>query len=133
MRIRFRGQYASFFFAPLFIMIFIYGHIFIIIRRHQASRRALTQHATVSTGGSRSAGANGETSTTSLRYHSSVVSTRRFNTSTNNPTTAKPTSNKRSASGASLRRNRSASNSDGNLDHNSNNAVTRNIKVLSVT
>lgn len=133
MRIRFRGQYASFFFAPLFIMIFIYGHIFIIIRRHQASRRALIQHATASTGGSRSVGANGETSTTSLRYHSSVVSTRRFNTSTNSPATAKPSKSKRSTNGASLRRNRSASSSDGNLDHNSNNAVTRNIKVQTIT
>jgi len=53
--IHFRGQYSSFFFAPLLAMIFIYAHIFVIIRRHQASRRALTQHSTISSmhGGTR--------------------------------------------------------------------------------
>ena len=114
MRIRFRGQYASFFFAPLFIMIFIYGHIFIIIRRHQASRRALTQHNTLTTGGSRTA--TGETSMTSLRYHSSV-SSRRLNPKTG-------VNNKRSS--PSLR----ATSTNYSEDQNSTTAVTRNVKVF---
>jgi len=45
--IRFRGQYSSFFFAPLLAMMFIYTHIFIIIRRHQTARRTLTQQSTL--------------------------------------------------------------------------------------
>lgn len=118
MRIRFRGQYASFFFAPLVIMIFIYGHIFVIIRRHQVSRRALTQHATVSTGGSRSTA--GDNSLAGVRYHSSASSPRRFSSNGTNKTNA----NKRIS--PSLRGNRNTSYAE---EQNSTTAVTRNIKV----
>ena len=132
--LRFRGQYASFFFAPLIFMIFIYGHIFIIIRRHQANRRALIQHGSMSRHttpiSSTMAGHSTVTvetaGTASLRYHShhqsSVSSARRF------PVSGKP-------AGASLHRQRNpttncsmSTNSD-NIDHSSN-AVNRNVKVI---
>lgn len=131
--LRFRGQYASFFFAPLIFMIFIYGHIFIIIRRHQANRRALIQHgsrhatpiSSTTAGGGHSTTVTVETaagSATSLRYHShhqsSVSSARRFPTVGNKPSVHRQ------------RNPASASTNSESIDH-SNNAVNRNVKVTS--
>ncbi len=128
--LRFRGQYASFFFAPLIFMIFIYGHIFIIIRRHQANRRALIQHGSrhatpiSSTAAGHSTTVTVETAgSASLRYHShhqsSVSSARRF------PIVGNKTSLHRQRNPAA---NCSVSTNSDSTDH-SNNAVNRNVKV----
>lgn len=49
-------------------MIFIYGHIFIIIRRHQANRQALIQHTTASISSRHSSNLE-STRSSSLRNH----------------------------------------------------------------
>ena len=35
---KFRVMFSSLFFGPFLFMVFIYGHIFVIVRKHQASR-----------------------------------------------------------------------------------------------
>ncbi|XP_057376999.1 5-hydroxytryptamine receptor 1B-like [Daphnia carinata] len=126
--LRFRGQYASFFFAPLFFMILIYGHIFIIIRRHQANRRALIQHGSM---------ARHMTPVSSTRAHSTVV----METTTSlrypshppsvSPGQRLPPSGK-STSFHRQRNNCSVSANSESIDH-SNNAVNRNVKAIITT
>lgn len=126
--LRFRGQYASFFFAPLVLMIFIYGHIFVIIRRHQANRRALIQHGsmarhTTPVSSTRAHSAVALETTASLRYPShpsSVSSGRRL------PASGKPTSFHRQRNNCSVPTNSES------IDH-SNNAVNRNVKAIITT
>lgn len=106
-------------------MIFIYGHIFVIIRRHQANRRALIQHGsmarhTTPVSSTRAHSAVALETTASLRYPShpsSVSSGRRL------PASGKPTSFHRQRNNCSVPTNSES------IDH-SNNAVNRNVKVM---
>ena len=135
--IKFRGQYASFFFAPLFFMILIYAHIYVIVRRNQSNRQALTQENTVSARSRKQSQSLQSIQSTTvptsisrskiLRQHSSV--SRSLSRSSSDARTSsdsfvrQPHHNNANAS--------LSSQSNSNVEQN-NNAVKRNVKVTNI-
>ena len=137
-KLRFRGQYASFFFAPLFIMIFIYGHIFIIIRRHQLSRQTLTQHTASSSSRQNTLNSNSGSINSTARYHPCSERCRRStssNGSTNYTSQQQGSINRRtypSIQRGGIARNLHRGNNTDSSNGTSPNGVKKNIKVTPI-
>lgn len=121
---RFRVQYASFFFAPLLIIIFIYGHIFIIIRRHQANRQVLIQHATISISSRHSSNFE-STRPSSLRNHTHQNSRVSHANGRNKKKCATFTQRQRNTMSLSER-------TSDNVEHNNSVVSRSNIKVIHI-